>query len=156
MPSDQASVGTNPNRCTYLTGYNPIPQRKAMGNHPCEKLPQENYNGEDTLHSNHWHSESKSKALVEDDYKKYVMRPSQNSPIHLPFLQIEETDFYIDSSIRPWWLSVQNFVQISQSVHIFLTLSTNFWSHFNQNQFQYKIYKYKISLYTFIGLWTRA
>ena len=38
---------------------------KEMGNHPCEKFPQENYNGENTLHSNRRLSES-SMALEED------------------------------------------------------------------------------------------
>ena len=44
MPSNQASAGSSP------TGYNQIPSGKAMGNHPCEKFSQENYNGEDILH----------------------------------------------------------------------------------------------------------
>ena len=33
-------------------------QEKAMGNHPCEKFPHENYSGEDALHSNRRRSES--------------------------------------------------------------------------------------------------
>ena len=36
---------------------------KAMGNHPCEKLSQENYSEENTLHSNRRRSES-SVAIV--------------------------------------------------------------------------------------------
>ena len=36
-----------------------------MGNHPCEKFPQKNYNGEDILHSNRQRSES-SMALGEE------------------------------------------------------------------------------------------
>ena len=59
MPSNQASVVSSPTHCKYLTL-----QRKAMGNHPCEKFAQQNYNGEDTLHSNR--SES-SMALKEQD-----------------------------------------------------------------------------------------
>ena len=38
---------------------------KAMENHPCEKFPQENYNGEDILHSNRRCSEL-SMALEEE------------------------------------------------------------------------------------------
>ena len=37
-----------------------------MGNHPCEKFPQKNYNGEGTLHSNRRRSES-SLALEEEE-----------------------------------------------------------------------------------------
>ena len=37
-----------------------------MGNHPCEKFRQENYNGEDTFHSNCRRSES-SMALEEKE-----------------------------------------------------------------------------------------
>ena len=53
MPSNQASAGSSPTRCEYLSGYNLIPSGKAMENHPCEKFPWE-------------HSES-SMALEEED-----------------------------------------------------------------------------------------
>ena len=57
MPSNQASAGTSPTYCKYLNDYNLIPSGKAMGNHPCETFPQENWKG-DTLHSNRRRSES--------------------------------------------------------------------------------------------------
>ena len=37
-----------------------------MGNHPCEKFPPKNYNGENTLHSNRRRSESRM-ALEEEE-----------------------------------------------------------------------------------------
>ena len=43
-----------------------------MGNHPCEKFPRENYNGQDTLHSNRQRSES-SIALEEEEEKDNIM-----------------------------------------------------------------------------------
>ena len=64
MPSNQASAGSRPTRGKYLTGYNLITSWKAMGYHPCEIFRHENYNGEDTLHSNRRRSES-TKALEE-------------------------------------------------------------------------------------------
>ena len=63
MFSNQASVGSSPTRCKYLLGYNLNP---SMGNHPWEKFPQENYTGEDTLHSNRQRSESNT-ALEEEE-----------------------------------------------------------------------------------------
>ena len=39
-----------------------------MGNHPCENFPQENYNGEDTLHSNRQRSKSSMAFEEKEDY----------------------------------------------------------------------------------------
>ena len=46
------------NRITEIETYNLIPSWEGNGNHHCEKFPQENYSGEDTLHSNSRRSES--------------------------------------------------------------------------------------------------
>ena len=45
-----------------------------MGNHPCEKFPQENYNVEDILHIiNRRRSESSMMALEEEDINYIIL-----------------------------------------------------------------------------------
>ena len=48
-----------------MQGALPI-EGKATGNHPFDKLPQENYNGKDTLHSNRRRLESSTELEEED------------------------------------------------------------------------------------------
>ena len=62
-----------------------------MGNHPCQKLPRENYNGEDTLYSNRRHSES-SKALEKEDTHGTMTPPDQNPLQTGTFLDAFATD----------------------------------------------------------------
>ena len=51
-----------------------------MGNHPCEKYPQENYNGEDILQSNRRRWES-SMALEEDVIVSGVLKSTSTKQI---------------------------------------------------------------------------
>ena len=66
MPSNQARACSSPTRCKYLTDYNLIPSGEGNEKPPLRKFSQENYNGEDTLHSNRQRSES-SMALEEEE-----------------------------------------------------------------------------------------
>ena len=66
MPSNQPSA----TRRKYVIDYNLIPSVKAMENHPCKKFPQDNYNGEDTLHSNR--RRSLSSMALEDEVYHYL------------------------------------------------------------------------------------
>ena len=57
-----------------------------MGNHPCKKFPQENYNGEDTLHSNHRRSQSsmtleEEKEEEEEEFIRNILFIKINSEI---------------------------------------------------------------------------
>ena len=52
-----------------------------MGNHPCEKFPQENYNREDILHSNR--RRSKSRMVLEEEYIHIL-----KNEIYLKFIQV--------------------------------------------------------------------
>ena len=57
-----------------------------MGSHPCEKFFQENYNGEDTLHSNCRLSESSMAVEEEEEEEGSFSRNTKFSNAQYPFI----------------------------------------------------------------------